>query len=62
MIHSLSVKINASQLINNENILIEELSTLSVFQSCKNILLDIRDISSVDIIMKILQQTFSLKF
>ncbi len=57
-----NVKINSSQLINYENILIEELTTLSVFQSCKNILLDLRDISPNDIILKILKNTFSASF
>ena len=57
-----NVKISASQFMNNENILIEELSTLTVFQSSKNILLDIRDISSVDTLLKTLQRTFSSNF
>ena len=57
-----NVKISFSQLIDNENLLIDEISTFSAFNSCKNILLDIKDTNSIEIVLKIFQKTFSFEF
>ena len=57
-----TIKIDYSQLIDNKNLLSEELSTFSLLKACKNVILDIRAISTNESILEILQNSFIDQF